>query len=217
MSVALYARISTSDERQHLENQIQAMTAFCEQRAARPAPGQVITDWHPPEYWKIVKTYTDQDSGASDKRPGLEMMLRDAQRREFNAVVIFALSRLTRGGPARAFDYIDRLHENGVDLVSVTEPMFSTAGRSGAVLIALAAHIAEEERRGMQERVKAGLARARKEGKTLGRPRAKVDPEKLLHAISAGKSTRQIARELDTSPATIVRLARGLRQGVKKP
>lgn len=194
MRVALYARISTNDERQHLQNQYDAMNRFV---LSNPAPG---------EKWTVAQTYEDRESGAKDARPGLQKLMNDAAKKKFSAVIVFSLSRLTRGGPAKAFTYLERLNSYGVQFYSVTEPLFSTSSRCGELFIAIAAHIASEERLMIQERVRAGLARARTQGKQLGRPRVSVDPAKVLKLIAAGLSHRKMAKELKISPASAQRL-----------
>lgn len=190
---AIYARISTSDRRQNLQNQI----AACERYII------MLDRKHWP--WKHTHTYTDSESGASDKRPGLKKLLRDAALGKFDVVVVFDLSRLTRGGPAQAFEYIDRLNKSGVEFHSANEPQFRTDGSAGAMFVAIAAHIAAEERRNLQLRVKAGMERARAEGKKIGRPRATVDRKQVHKMIQAGMSLRKIAADLKVSPATVMR------------
>jgi DNA invertase Pin-like site-specific DNA recombinase len=90
--------------------------------------------------------------------------------------VVWALDRFSREGVAETFAHIQRLHSYGVGLVSVTEPHFRTTGPAGELMIAVAAWIAKQERIRIQERVRAGLERARKNGtktgQPIGRPRA---------------------------------------------
>lgn len=185
---ALYARISTREGRQHLENQL----------------GQ-LRDFAGVMKWGIAKEYTDQDSGASDRRPGLDALMRDAARRRFDLVAVFDLSRLTRGGPAKAFGYIARLSAARVEFWSITEEMFRTAGPLGEVFIALAAHVAAQERAAIQNRIKAGIDAARKRGQHLGRYPKTIDTQGIRTLADSGQSQRKIAAALGCSAATIHR------------
>jgi DNA invertase Pin-like site-specific DNA recombinase len=190
---ALYARVSTREGRQHLENQLGELREYA----------SVMN-------WTVTKEYTDQESGASDRRPGLDALMKDAARRRFDLVAVFDLSRLTRGGPAKAFGYIARLSAARVEFWSITEEMFRTAGPLGEVFIALAAHVAAQERAAIQNRIRAGIDAARKRGQHLGRNPKILDREKIRTLAHRGQSRRQIARALGCSAATIHRRLREL-------
>lgn len=186
---AIYARVSTKQEgRQSLENQLRELRTYC--RRMR---------------WEIVTEYTDRISGATEKRPGLDKLMDDAQRRPFDVVVVWDLSRLTRGGPATAFRYMDRLKAAGVELWSYREEHFRTAGPVGAFLIAVAAFLAEQERVVISGRVKAGLSRAVAAGRVLGRKRKVLDAARLRKLRDDGTSIREIARILKTSRSVVER------------
>jgi DNA invertase Pin-like site-specific DNA recombinase len=209
---AIYARISTKEGQQHLQNQLDACLEFI-----RRQTGENQDSWRVPTTENLI--YTDIESGAVASRPGLNRLLADAGRswgphakgERFDMVIVFALDRLTREGPGRAFELIQKLKGYGVDFVSVTEPHFRTTGLGGDLLIAIAAYVAGEERRAIRERVKAGLKRAREAGAVLGRPTIQVDPAALMRLQSEGLSVRQIARALDTSKSTIERKLRKLK------
>lgn len=185
---ALYARISTKEGHQHLENQLAQLRAFA---------GKMK--------WTIAGEYTDQASGASSRRPGLDQLMKDAARRRFDVVTVFDLSRLTRGGPMHAFSCIARLNSSRVEFWSVTEEHFRTAGPYGQLFIAIAAHIAEQELNTMRSRIKAGLARVRSAGRELGPPKKVIDQTKLHQLRGAGKAVREIAAILKVSKSTIHR------------
>jgi DNA invertase Pin-like site-specific DNA recombinase len=188
MRAALYARISTKEGRQHLENQLAALREFS---------GRMK--------WTVIEEFTDEESGAKPKRPGLERMMHAAAKRRFDLVAVFDLSRLTRGGPMQAFAYIARLSAARVEFWSITEEHFRTSGPAGEMFIAIAAHLAAAERSTMQNRIKAGLARARRNGKPVGRPAVIIDMERVHRLKEEGLSIRQIARKLKTSASTIAR------------
>jgi DNA invertase Pin-like site-specific DNA recombinase len=186
--VALYARISTREGQQHQANQLNALRTYAKQML-----------------WQVVAEYSDAITGASTRRPQLDELMAAAARREFDAVVVFDLSRLTRGGPAKAFEYIARLKASKVEFWSMHEEHFRTAGIYGDLFIAIAAHIAEMERATMRARIQAGLATARRNGVALGRKWALLDLKQLAEYRRAGKSLREISKLTGVSHVTIQR------------
>lgn len=188
MRAALYARISTREGKQHLENQLAQLREF----AIRMK-------------WQVIEEFTDQQSGARDQRPGLERMMAAAAKRRFDLVAVFDLSRLTRTGPAGAFVLIGRLKASGVEFWSMTEEHFRTSGPAGELFIAIAAYLAKAERQTMENRIRAGIERARKEGKAIGRPAVVVNIDRIRQLKGEGLSIRQIAKKLKTSASTIAR------------
>jgi DNA invertase Pin-like site-specific DNA recombinase len=88
----------------------------------------------------------------------------DAPTRKFDAVVVWALDRLSREGVAETVEHIKRLKSHGVEFISYQEPHFRTIGPTGELMIAVAAWIAEQERRRRSERASAAIARLRKQG-----------------------------------------------------
>lgn len=188
-TAGIYARVSTSDGKQNLKTQLQALNRF--------AAGMS---------WKVTGVYTDEVSGASIVRPGLDSMMAAAARRDFDTVLVFDLSRLTRGGPASAFELIARLRASKVELWSMTEEHFRTTGAAGELLIAIAAFLAHQERATMQARVKAGLDRARSNGTALGPPRKVIDKTRVKKMRGDGGSLRAIAKHFKCSKSTVARL-----------
>jgi DNA invertase Pin-like site-specific DNA recombinase len=189
LTAALYARTSTSDGKQSLETQLRELRLYVAKMG-----------WDQYHF-----EFTDQVSGASTDRPGLEALMDMAAQHKFDIVVVFDLSRLTRRGPASAFNMIERLRSSGVELWSLKEEYFRTTGPAGPLLIAIAAYIAEQERLLHLARVNAGLARARAQGKTLGAPRRVVDREQIEQMRRDGFSLRQISQLLEVSKNTIDR------------
>lgn len=104
MRAALYARISTDDERQNLDNQLIDLREYAERSR-----------------WEITSTFTDSVSGAADNRPGLEQLMREASRKRFDVVLVWDLSRLTRKGPYSALQIVERLKASGIELHSYRE------------------------------------------------------------------------------------------------
>ena len=151
MRAAIYARVSTLD--QEPENQLEELRRYVAARG-----------------WE-AKEYVDHGvSGAKERRPGLDSMVSDAKRRRFDIVVCWRLDRLGRN-LKHLITMIDEMTARGIAFVSLHEGIDATTP-AGRLQLHILGAIAEFERGRMQERVKAGLARARAQGKRLGRPRS---------------------------------------------
>jgi DNA invertase Pin-like site-specific DNA recombinase len=192
-TAAIYGRISTADGRQDVESQMIQLRDYCQRQG-----------------WTIAQEFVDHASGKrSDNRRQFQAMLTAASRREFDVLVTWALDRLSREGVLETFEHIKRLKGFGVEYESYTEPQFRTSGPAGELMLAVSAWIAQMERQRIAARTRAGMERVRREGtrsgKAIGRPRKIMDRLKVREMHRQGKSLRQIAVEVGTSHATIVR------------
>jgi DNA invertase Pin-like site-specific DNA recombinase len=164
--------------------------------------------------WKIVGTYEDHAiSGAKgrEQRPGLHGLLKDASRRKFDIVAAWSVDRIGRSlqdlltflGEIQALNIDLYLHQQGVD----------TTTPSGKAMFQMCGVFAEFERSMIRERVNAGLARAKANGKRLGRPGVGAEVEDAIRvALGKGdKGIRKIARELGVGVSVVQRVAAGLR------
>src|SRR5215471_17535284 len=150
MKAAIYARVSTLD--QEPENQLAELRRYASAR-----------QW-------TSREYVDRGvSGAKDRRPALDELLRAARQRQFDVVVCWRLDRLGRN-LRHLITLLDELQALGVAFVSMGEGIDCTTP-AGKLQLHILAALAEFERGRIQERVKAGLQRARSQGKRLGRPR----------------------------------------------
>lgn len=188
-SVALYARVSTRDKGQGNENQLAQLREFCCKQG-----------------WRLAHEFVDKATGKHSDRAQFREMFGAASRREFDAVVTWALDRLSREGVAQTFEHIKTLLGYGVQYISFTEPNFRTTGTAGELMIAVAAWIAQQERNRLSERTIAGLHRARKEGRIGGRRRVVVDRVKARRLREEGWMLRQIGSELGISAAPAKRI-----------
>jgi DNA invertase Pin-like site-specific DNA recombinase len=187
--VAIYARVSTRNK-QELSNQTRELRLYAKRVG-----------------WEIFETYKDQAKGDSPNRPGLDAMLEAAARKYFDAVLIFDLSRLTRGGPMSAFGILQRLKDSGVELWSYREEWLRTPV-TGPILFAIAAWIAQMEKEAIGARVRAGMARARDRGTKFGRPKVasdKVSDAELKKCRGQRMSFRQMAAHFKVGRGTIER------------
>lgn len=190
--VALYLRVSLDDGRQTIENQRDQLAIFCESMG-----------------WQVVMEFSDQKSGKSTDRPGLQKMKAAASKREFDHLVFWDLSRLSRGGVSETLRLLEELRAWGVSWRSYQESYIDALGPFAEVVIALLSSIAKMEREKIRERTLAGLQRARKHGRIGGRPKA-VDDFKLVQRVEAlraeGSSIRKIAATVGASPTTVQKL-----------
>jgi DNA invertase Pin-like site-specific DNA recombinase len=182
-TAAVYLRVSTSD--QTVANQTDEVTQLARARGFEPV------------------IYAETGS-AVKARPVLDRMLSDVRAGRINAVAVWSLDRLGRG--FACFDlYRDLAHMN-VRLLSVREPWTDTEGPTRDLLVAVMSWVSGFERQRLIERVNAGLTRARKEGKTLGRPKA--SPVKVAAAVErvrGGMTEREAANASGVSRSPLQR------------
>jgi DNA invertase Pin-like site-specific DNA recombinase len=182
---ALYLRVSTLD--QHPETQLHDLRQMATQRG-----------------YHIVTEFTDRISGTKAKRPGLDQLMTGARRGQFDVVLVWASDRIARS--VRHFlDVLDELNRINVEFVSFREQI-DTGGPLGRALVVIIGAIAELERNLIIERVRAGMRRARLEGRQIGRPSLELDREGILRDRQHGRSIGQIAREYAISRTTVHRV-----------
>ena len=157
MKVAIYARVSTED--QTTENQIRE-----------------LEDWTKRRGWEVLTIYRENETAwKAGHQKEWGRLKADARMRNFDAVVVWALDRVTRQGVSYLFQQIQALHQYDVKLISMQEPWTEIPGDFIEIYFALAAFIASYESKRRSDRTKAGMDRARAEGKHIGRPKGKKD------------------------------------------
>lgn len=153
---------------------------------------------------EVVEVYEEQASGAAKRRTVLRAMLDAAHRGAFEVVIVWALDRLGRS-MFETIETVRTLDRSGVEVVSVREPWLDTAGPARSLLLSIFAWVADFERGRLIERTIAGMDRARREGKRIGRPE-KAIPMTIARALRAqGVSVRAIARRLQVPASTLRR------------
>lgn len=177
--VALYARVSTNDQRADL--QLDGLRRLAEQRG-----------------WKVAGEYVDLGvSGSKDKRPQLDKLMADAHKGRFDTLAVWKLDRLARS--VRHLIMVgDEMRALGVDLVSVQDTIDTTTP-SGRFTFHVLGAVAELERELIRERTVAGVAAARRRGVRLGRPAVRLDVDRALELREGGKSYKVIASTLGVS------------------
>ena len=158
MRVALYVRNSTNEERQNPETQLKPLREKCER-----------------EGWEYT-IFQEFASGSKESRPELDKMLKRIRLKEFDAVMVWRLDRLGRS-LKHLLQLVEEMKKKDVKFISLTEG-FDTTTSHGELFFSIAGAFAQFERRLIQERVNAGLTRAKAEGKVLGRPKGSKDKKK---------------------------------------
>jgi DNA invertase Pin-like site-specific DNA recombinase len=159
---------------------------------------------------EIVKIYKDHGiSGAKgrDGRPAFDALCRDAAKRQFDVVMAWSVDRLGRS-LQDLVAFLSELHALKIDLY-LHQQGIDTTTPAGKALFQMMGVFAEFERSMIQERVRAGLARAKEEGKQLGRPRIAPElEERILAARKGGLSVRKTAAKFGVDPSTVQRIGR---------
>jgi DNA invertase Pin-like site-specific DNA recombinase len=183
----LYMRVSTSD--QHPETQLHDLRQMAAQRG-----------------YTIQHEYTDVISGAKAKRPGLDQLLADARKHRFDVVLVWAFDRMARS--VRHFlEVLDEFNHLGIEFISFRENI-DTGGPLGRAMVVIVGAIAELERNLIVERVRAGMRRARLEGRHIGRRPLEIDRTGVLRDRASGMSLAEVAKLHRVSRATVHRVLR---------
>ena len=192
----IYMRVSTVD--QHPETQLHDLRLMAQQRG-----------------YELVGEYTDRITGTKAKRPGLDDLLRDARRGCFDVVLVWASDRLARS--VRHFlEVLDELNHLGIEYVSFRENI-DTGGPLGRAVVIIIGAIAELERNLIVERVRAGMRRAKLEGRQIGRKPLDVDRDAVLRHRARGQSLTQIAESFQISRASVSRLVKQAKEECYEP
>ena len=185
----LYLRVSTTDQ-----------TTANQERELRELAGRMGCE--------IVHVYKDHGiSGAKsrDERPEFDRLLRDATRRQFDMVMAWSVDRLGRS-QQDLVAFLSEHHKLHIDLF-LHQQGIDTTTPGGKAMFQMMGVFAEFERSMIQERVRAGLRRAKDEGKQLGRPRIDAELERRIReALKAGETIRGIAAKFDVNPSTVQRI-----------
>jgi DNA invertase Pin-like site-specific DNA recombinase len=121
-------------------------------------------------------------------------------------VLFWSLDRFSREGVVETLQHLERLKANGVSWWSFKEEFLRSVGPFSDAVLAILACIAKQERVRLSERVKAGLDRARSQGKVVGRPKVVVDRDKVLELHKQGLSQWDISQKLGVSRASVGRI-----------
>jgi DNA invertase Pin-like site-specific DNA recombinase len=176
---AIYARVST-----HNEMQLDELRAYCKKRG-----------------WDVAGEFVDKGiSGAKEHRPALDRLLSLCRKRTIDAVVVYRYDRFARS-LRQLVNALEEFRALGIDFLSLHEGT-DTSTPNGRLVFGIFASIAEFERELIRDRVRSGLAAARRKGKRLGRPRVAVDIAKIRCLRAEGASWPTIAKKLGIGVGT---------------
>ncbi len=189
--VAIYARVSTNG--QTVTNQLRELRQVAKHQG-----------------WKVVGEFIDRGvSGAKGRaqRPQFDKLCNAATRREIDLIMSWSVDRLGRS-LQHLVTFLGEIHAKGVDLY-LHQQGVDTSTPAGKALFQMCGVFAEFERSMIQERVKAGLARARAQGKTLGRPRVAASIERKVRTHrTKGMGIKAIAKKLGIGTGTVQRIVK---------
>jgi DNA invertase Pin-like site-specific DNA recombinase len=186
---AIYVRVSTDDQTTRMQEE--ELQQYVEHRG-----------------WACV-TYRDQgQSGAKDNRPALSELMKDLRRRKVDVVVVWALDRLARS-LKHLLMIADECKTLGVDIVCLKQNIDTTLP-AGRLTFQILGAVAEFERELLRERVKSGMAQARRAGKRIGRPALRHFSSGELELIRSmrtqGASVRKLAKDFATTQWMVAKL-----------
>jgi DNA invertase Pin-like site-specific DNA recombinase len=188
--VALYARVSTTDKGQDPDLQLRELREYAARRG-----------------WAIMGEFVDEgQSGAKESRPALNRLMEEARRRKFDVVAVWKLDRFGRSLKHLVTTLAD-LESLGIAFVSLRDG-FDLTTPSGRLMFQIIGAMGEFERNLIRERVKAGMANAKRKGVRFGRAAVQVDMQAVRARLAAGESLRSIARNLGCSPSLLVKRAK---------
>jgi len=197
MTCVLYVRVSDARKGQTTENQLLQLQSFCDSKN-----------------WRVVEVYQDHETaGGSRVRPAYERLYEDARRpgRKWDLIVFWSLDRFSREGTYATIHRLRQFQDLGVSFVSHQEQYLDTLGPFREAVMGILAAVAAMERNRISERVKAGIARSKLEGKTFGRRPAEMDEAKLLKMMQRNCSLSMMANSLGVSRTTVLRRLRLLK------
>ena len=182
--IALYARVSTKDQGQELETQLQP-----------------LRDWVAAQGRDDFNIYTDQASGADLDRPGWRRLSKDWRTGVIDTVAVLRLDRAFRS-VVDMHNVLAELEGRGIRFAAITQPI-DTGTPVGKLLITVLGGVAEFERDMISERVKEGLARAKRQGIKLGRKRKPLSPDRAAIYLEKFGNPAAAAAALGVSRSTL--------------
>lgn len=191
LRVALYARVSTKQHGQNPETQLMPLRDAAKARGLELA-GEYVD-------WGI--------SGSKERRPELDRLMADAKERKFDMIMVARFDRFARS-TKHLLTALDTFRGLKIDFVSLNESLDSSTA-VGRLIFSVLAAVAEMERSLVRERVQAGVDRAKRQGKRLGRPPKNLyDRERVVFLVDSGRSVKSVAKELGISRPLIDKIMR---------
>ena len=192
--VAIYARVSTDEGKQNPETQLRQLRDYAKLRK-----------------FKVVEEFVDHATGRSTERTNYKRLLEAVRKRHVDVVLVWRYDRFARSTQALVFA-LKEFHSLGVDFISFQENIDTTTPQ-GELIFTIMASLAQFESSLIGDRTKAGMARARAEGKRTSRPPTSEATKKQIAKLArAGKSINQIRKELDIGYGTAYKYVKALEE-----
>lgn len=187
---AIYCRVSTQDKQESgLASQQLALENYCKAQSIRN-----------------YQIYSDKISGVKVSRPALDQLIQDCNAGRIDNVIVFSFSRFGRS-LRHLIESMEYFQSKNIGFISISEK-FDTTTSIGRVMFAIISALGQWEREQVSIRVKAGMENARANGKKIGASKKHTNPEIFLQLRRQGLTTREIAKIVKCSPATVVRMLR---------
>jgi len=178
MKAAVYVRVSTRN--QEADNQLLQLRKYC-----------INSDY------EIFKVYEDVISGKEDSRPAYDQLFRDAHKKLFDVVLFWDITRFSRSGTLFTLQKLNELEKLGIQWHSYQDQYFSSLGPWRDIVISIMATLGKIERDKISDRTKAGLERAKANGKQLGRSKLPGETvDEIIELLHGGKSIRFINKNI---------------------
>src|SRR5919107_1833219 len=189
---AIYARVSTIDRGQDPETQLRQLREYADRRC-----------------FSLIEEYVDHSSGSRNDRERYRAMLDAARKRRFDVLLVWRYDRFARS-MRELVNALSEFEGLGIDFISYNEGADTTTPQ-GKLLFGIMASLAEFERSLIAERVKAGMARAKAQGKQMGRPRLpEARRREILELLKEGKlSRRAIGKRVGVSHEIVLLIGKG--------
>lgn len=182
---AIYARISTDETRQNPETQLRQLREYAVHRG-----------------FHIVGEYIDSASGKHAERTSYQKLIETVRKRQVDVVLVFHYDRLARS-TVELITRVEEFHRLGVDFISYQQHVDTTTD-IGKLYFTIMAGLAEYESAQIGRRVKAGMERAKAQGKRVSRPPlAARTRQQIKNLRQQGVSIRKIAKHVGVSKATV--------------
>jgi len=199
MKISIYARVSTNGKGQDVEMQLRDLRTYAQSREM-----------------EIFKEYIDEGiSGRKDTRTFLNMLMEDARKRKFDAVLVWRFDRFARS-TKHLLTALEEFKHLGIDFISFKENI-DTSSPLGKAMFTIASAIAELEADLIKERVISGIANARAKGVKLGKPGKEADLKRLANLRYQQELTiRAIAKEMKVSKSLVHKTLTNLKMELPK-
>jgi DNA invertase Pin-like site-specific DNA recombinase len=186
---AIYVRCSTAEQETDMQETV--LREYCGRRG-----------------WEQILYRDKGQSGAKQDRPALNLLLNDLRKRKVDVILVWSLDRLARS-LKQLLTISEECRSLGVNLVSLRQNIDTTLP-AGRLTFQILGAVAEFERELLRDRVKAGMAQARRAGKRIGRPALRhfgtAELERIRSLRKEGASVRQLAKELGTTQWMVAKI-----------